>query len=270
MSEKRDIRAHFGFTALPFTREIPVAKRWASPIFDEPLAALEATVQERMSAVLVAPAGAGKTALLRALVARLPEARYRVHYVKVTALSKRDMCREIAVAAGAPASGTYPTLVRRLEERFDAALNTDAVRPVLVIDEGHDMRPEVLGILRLLTNYDMDSRLVLSVILAGQPPLARLLRRDELEDVSRRMAHCATLRLLSRDETRQYIEHRVRVAGAKKLPFDEPSIDAVFEMARGNLGATDSLCYKCLELAAAQAVATVDSSLVVAARKFLP
>jgi general secretion pathway protein A len=132
------------------------------------------------------------------------------------------------------------------------------------------MRPDVLAILRLLTNYDMDSRLVLSIILAGQPPLARLLRRDELEAVSRRMSHCATLRLLSRDEARQYMQHRVHVAGLKKLPFDTAAVDAVYEMSHGNLRAIDSLCLKSLELATHQGSSTLDASLVVAARQLLP
>ena len=103
-----DIRAHFGLHTLPFTREITVDKRWSSPVYEEALDALEATVAERMSAVLVAPSGAGKTSLLRALIKRLPEARYRVHYVKVTSLSKRDMCGEIAVAVGATHCGHLP------------------------------------------------------------------------------------------------------------------------------------------------------------------
>ena len=222
-----------------------------------------------MSAVFIAPSGTGKTSLLRALVARLPEARYRVHYVKVTSLSKRDMCREIAVAVGAQSSGTYPSLVRRLDERCDSTLSTDGLRPVLILDEAHDMRPDVLAILRLLTNYDMDARLVLSIVLTGQPPLARMLQRDELEAVSRRMAHYATLRLLSRDEARQYMEHRVRTAGLRKLPFDGPSVDAVYELSRGNLRAIDRVCLKSLELAASSGVPTVDSSLVIKARKKL-
>ena len=268
--DTRDVRAHFGLHTLPFTREIAVDKRWCSPIFDEALNALEATVRERMSAVLVAPSGAGKTSLLRALIKRLPEARYRVHYVKVTSLAKRDICREIAVAIGAEPAGSYPTLVRRLEERFEATLNTDGLRPVLVLDECHDMRPEVLAILRILTNYDMDSRLVLSIILSGQPPLARLLRRDELEAVSRRMAHSATLRLLSRDEAREYMQHRAQIAGLKKLPFDALSVEAVYELSRGNLRAIDSICLKSLELATLKGILTVDASLVSAARQLLP
>lgn len=264
-----DIRAHFGFSTLPFTREIRVEDLWNSPAFDEPLRDLEATLTERMSAVLIAPAGAGKTALLRALIARLPEARNRVHYVKVTSLSKRDMCREIAQAVGLAASGSYPTLVRRLEERFDKTYAEDGLRPILVVDEAHDLRPEVLATLRILTNFDMDSRLVLSVVLAGQPLLMKLLRRDELEAVSQRIAHVSTLRLLSRSETESYMQHRTTVAGARTLPFDPPAVEAIYEVARGNLRATDHLCFKALELAAQSRAPVVNASLVTAARKKL-
>ena len=206
-----DLRSHFGLALIPFTREISVESHWHCAHFDEPLADLVRTIDGRMSAVLIAPAGTGKTALLRALRARLPEARYMVHYVKVTSLSKRDICREIAVAAGLAPAGSYPMLVRRLQERFEAVHGDDGLRHVLLIDEAHDMRPEVLAILRILTNFDMDSRLVLSLVLAGQGALAQMLQRDELEAVSRRMAHFATLRLLSRTESRKYMEDRKSV-----------------------------------------------------------
>jgi type II secretory pathway predicted ATPase ExeA len=73
-----DLGSHFGLSEIPFTREISVESRWHSPQVDEPLADLVRTIDQRMSALLIAPAGTGKTALLRALVARLPEARYKV------------------------------------------------------------------------------------------------------------------------------------------------------------------------------------------------
>jgi general secretion pathway protein A len=67
--------------------------------------------------------------------------------------------------------------------------------------------------LRILTNFDMDSRLVLSLVLAGQTPLRALLARDDQEAMARRIIHYAQLRLLSRDELAQYIAHRCAVAG---------------------------------------------------------
>jgi len=85
----KDVRRRFGFRATPFTRELRVEDRFTLSAFDEALEALLSAVENRQSAALIAPAGTGKTALVRALIARLPEARYRVRYVKKTGLSKR-------------------------------------------------------------------------------------------------------------------------------------------------------------------------------------
>ena len=258
--------ALLGFRKTPFTRELATSERFPLPFQQEVIDALYEAVTSRMSCSLVAPAGTGKTLLLRLLASRLPEARYRVRYVKVTGLSKRDLCKEISVACGLPPAGIYPTLVRRLQDHCLEAAGTDGVRLVLLLDEAHDLRAESLAIMRLLTNFDMDSRLVLSVVLAGQPPLARMLERSGAEAVAQRLAHRATLRLLTRDETRDYIEHRCRLAGAQQLPLDGDAIEAIFEMSRGNLRAIDRLALKALQVAAEAARDVAGSGDVLAAR----
>lgn len=264
-----DFRSRFGFHTTPFTREIAVDCRFSLPQLDEPVDALERIIDRRMSAALIAPAGTGKTSVLRALAARLPEARYRVRYIKVTCLSRRDMCREIAAAIGCAPAGNFPALMRRLQEHLLQVADTDGLRPVLIVDEGHETRPEVMGLFRLLTNFQMDSRLVLSLVLCGQPPLRALLRRDDMEDVARRMALYETIRPLTRAETRQYIEHRCSVAGAPAPPFDERACDAVFEIGRGNMRATDNLCLESLELAHQAELDSVGYNHVAEARRRL-
>ena len=204
------------------------------------------------------------------LTARLPQARYRVRYVKVTRLGNRDMCREISAACGMSPAGNYPALVRALQDHFENSLQTSGLRPVLILDEAHDLRPETLAMLRILTNFHMDSKLVLSVVLAGQQPLAKMLKRDELQSVAGRMAHFAVLRLLSRDETKKYLEHRTAVAGAAEFPFDKGACESIFELTRGNLRAIDALALKALWKAAASEHSVVASAHVVAARKELP
>ena len=268
-SNGNDLRGHFGFTTLPFTRELDIEKRWRSPLFDEPLSHLIQTVEQRQSAVLMAPSGTGKTVLLRTLCTTLPEARYRLHDVKVTSLSCRDMCREIAVAVSLEPVGTYPTLMRRLQQHFRTQSQDDGMRPVLMIDEAQDMRLEVLATLRLLTNFDLDSRLLLSVLLVGDSRLRPMLERHELEPVRRRMAHCASLRLLTRAETCEYIGHRLTIAGSTQTPFEELALDAVYEITRGNLRAVDHLCLKTLELAARKGLDTIGPMLVAEARQLL-
>lgn len=261
--------SRFGFHTLPFTRELPIEHRLELPLFEQALTGLRRVVEQRMSGALIAPAGTGKTVLLRALVAALPEARYQTHYLKVTGLSKRDMCREIATAVGAPAAGSYPLLVRRIQERFSACAETEGLRLVVIVDEAHDLRPEVLAMLRLLTNFEMDSRLVVSLVLAGQLHLRTLLRRDELEDIARRFAHYATLRALSREETERYLEYRCTLAGATTCPFDEGAREALYEIGRGNLRATDRLALKALECAHDAAQEVAGTTHVIEARKVL-
>ena len=140
---------------------------------------------------------------------------------------------------------------------------------MLLLDESHELRPDVLGMLRILTNFDMDSRLVLSLVIAGQTPLRALLARDEQEAMARRIIHYAQLRLLSRDELAQYVAHRCAVVGAARAPFDDRALDAIFEIGRGNLRATDDLAFKSLDYAAAAGHAAVSVQHVVAARKDL-
>ena len=258
-----------GFRKTPFTRELSVPERFALPYQAEATEALAEAVRQRMSAALIAPAGTGKTVALRILLSTLPEARYQIRYVKVTGLSKRDLCKEIAAACGLSATGIYPALVRKLQDAFEHTMGTDGLRPVIVLDEAHDLRPESLAMLRLLTNFEMDSKLVVSLVLAGQPPLATLLARPEQAAMAQRLAHYATLRLLSRDETRAYVVHRCAVAGAHTPPFDDDAHEALFELSRGNLRAIDRLALKALELAARAEASAVSSGDLIAARKLL-
>ncbi len=269
MENYEDFISRFGFNTTPFTCEISVEKHFVSQIYSEPLKHLCQAVENRMSAALIAPAGTGKTKLLKSLVANLPETRYHIHYVKVTDLSKRDLCREIAVVTGTEPAGNYPTLVRRVQERFSSCFDIDGLRPVLILDEAHDMRPEVLSILRILTNFDMDSRLVVSIILSGQSQLSKRLSHPNLEDVAKRLSHYATLRGLSREEIKMYIEHRCHIAGSTSCPFDKKAGDAIYEIARGNLRATDHLCLKSLETAHEQNCDVIDYNHIAKAKGML-
>lgn len=264
-----DMLAHYGFRKTPFTLEISPEEHLDLPHFDNALTRIIRAVDKRFCVTITAVPGAGKTSLIRLLEYRLPDARYRLHYVKVTNLSKQDFCREIAAVCGIAPVGSYPNLVRKLQEHWETSSAVDGLRTILVIDEAHDIRPEVLAILRILTNFEMDSRLVISIILAGQSSLKAMLGRDELEDVAKRIATYVDLRLLSRDETVSYIEHRCAIAGASNTPLDTTAIEAIYEMSRGNMRAIDRLALEALELATEAKVDVVSSGHVVAAKRNL-
>jgi type II secretory pathway predicted ATPase ExeA len=237
----------FHFTSPPFTREIRVDHRFNLPSIESELAALRAAIEARQSAVLVAPAGCGKTMVLRALRESLPVARYGVYYFKLSDLSARDLCRQVAVALGVPPYGQYPSLVRALEEKFRACYEDQGIRPVLIFDDAQDMRQSSVRLLRLLTNFEMDSKLIVSIVLSGQLALKQHLLSSELEDVCQRLAHNAELRLLNREDAIAYIDHRTRIAGLAASPFSNGAKEAIFEITRGNMRAIDKLALASLK-----------------------
>jgi len=262
-------KSAFGCHSTPFTREIRVDELLPLPFFQEARDNILRAIDKRMSAALICSAGSGKSTIVRAVMARLPEARYVTHYVKCTDIGKRDMCREIACVCGVQSAGFFPTLLRRIQDKFESCFADHGRRPVLLLDEAHDLRPDVLAMLRVLTNFQMDSKLVLSVVLAGQPPLAKLLSQDDQSAIARRIVHYATLRPLSRDETAKYVEFRMGIAGAKQSPFDDGSLDAIYEIASGNLRITDNLALEALELAASAKLKAVGAQHIAAARRAL-
>ena len=262
-----DIHATYGFHQTPFTRELRTSARFAQPEHDAVVARLRRVVDERLSGALIAPAGTGKSVILRALIDELPEARYRVYYLHVVSLSKRDFARHLARAIGAKTAGHAGALVNSIQEHAAALVAQDALRPVIIIDEAHEFRPEVLGLLRLLTNFEVDSKLVISVILAGQPPLRRLLRRDDMAAVRGRLSYVGTLRTLTREESHAYVRYRAELAGAPKPVFDQHALDAIYEVAQGNLRALNAIALSTLYAAAEQGAEVCGTEHVIQARK---
>jgi len=253
-----DLLSHFDLRAMPFTREIRPRDHLPLEEHEEAKKVLLQEVQRRGSGALDGPAGCGKTALARSLLAELPEARYKVFYLLVGGLGVRDACRDISGVLGVEPSGSRPALLRRIKEALLRSPDERGVHPVLLFDDAHELKLEVLSLLKALTNYEMDSRLVVSVILVGQPQLRRILRRVELEDVAGRLGVRASLGNLSREAAARYVEHRITVAGGRRIPFEPTALEGLFEIAGGNLRALDNLALRSLELAFEDGAEVVD------------
>jgi type II secretory pathway predicted ATPase ExeA len=115
-------------------------------------------------------------------------------------------------------------------------------RTVLIIDEAQNMELEMLEELRMLSNINVDKELMFQIVLAGQPEILDKINRPELRQLAQRISANFHLSPLTLDETRDYICHRLVVAGAGRAIFDNLSCAAVYYFTQGLPRPINILC----------------------------
>jgi general secretion pathway protein A len=217
--------------------------------------------------LLTGEIGAGKTTVCRCLMEQIPK-RCNVAYIfnpKLTALELlKTVCDEFHVPYAHEGAG-HPTVKDYLDPLNDFLLKTHAIgrNNVLIIDEAQNLSADVLEQLRLLTNLETNQRKLLQIVLIGQPELRAMLARPELEQLAQRVIARYHLGALTETETRQYLRHRLTVAGlATANPFSKRAMQRIHQRARGVPRRINLLADRALLGAYADGVARIDKGIV--------
>lgn len=203
-------------------------------------------IQERKGFIqLTGEVGAGKTTVCRAILKNLGET-YRTALILNPSLTSGQLLRTILAELGLPARGDKVESLEVLNQFLleEAAAGRDVV---LFIDEAQDLADEVLEQVRLLSNLETDQRKLLQIVLVGQPELRDKLDTEGLRQLRQRITVRFHLTPLSRAETRRYIEHRLRIAGANGRPtFSDWAIRKIQRYSRGVPRLINAVCDKAL------------------------
>jgi hypothetical protein len=137
---------------------------------------------------------------------------------------------------------------------------------LLVVDEAQNLSRRVLEEVRLLSGIESQKDKLLRIILAGQPELARKLESPNLEQLSQRVRLKFHLSALSKRETREYVEHRLEIAGAEgREIIKDDAFDLIFRYTGGIPRLTNILCDTAMLCAFAEETSTVNADVVKAA-----
>ncbi len=182
--------------------------------------------------------GCGKTLLNQALVEYLDrQGKYKVAFVINPFLSHIELLRMIAYDLGATnlpdkKSELLTDLILTTIRDLLYNNNDDGKHTVVVIDEAHIIEDKLIfEELRLLLNFQLKDRFLLTLILSGQPELKKNL--DNIKQLSQRIPVRCHLDKFDLEDTRNYIIHRVGVAGRTEPVFTEGAVNSVFERSGG-------------------------------------
>ncbi|WP_018936877.1 XrtA/PEP-CTERM system-associated ATPase [Thioalkalivibrio sp. ALJ24] len=209
----------YGLESRPFALSPDPRFYYASKGHSRAMAYLEYGVQlEEGFIVITGEVGAGKTTLVRSLFQMLDDKPLVAAQLVSTQLDAADLLRSVCLAFGLEDAPSHKAGQLRRLERFLHDTRARGQRALLVVDEAQNLGPQAVEELRMLSNFQGAEGPLLQSFLLGQPEFRKLLRSENMQQLRQRVIATYHLGPMDTDDTRAYIEHRLKRAGWQGRP----------------------------------------------------
>ncbi len=242
------------FKETPFNVTSDPAFFFSSSNHTDALSHLTYGIDQRKGILLITgEIGTGKTTLCRTLLSEYrnhPERNVKTAFILNPSFSDQQLLQLILKDFG---------IQEDFENKFDLvnALNEFLLKEtgnghniVLIIDEAQNLGVEQLEQIRLLSNLETEKEKLLQIILIGQPELCEKLELSSLRQLNQRISVRHHLLPLQRDEVKEYIKHRLKIASSENsenfIRFTDKAIDTVYERCKGTPRMINIICDRAL------------------------
>ena len=251
---------YFGITEKPFSIAPDPRYLYMSDGHREALAHLMYGLANNGGFVLLTgEVGAGKTTVCRRLLQMVPE-NMEVAFIVNPKVSVAELlatiCDEFSIVYP-PGNSSIKVFLDRINNYLLNA-HAQGKNTLLIIDEAQNLDNDLLEQVRLLTNLETNQRKLLQIILVGQPELRDRLDSPGLQQLTQRITARYHLGPLTKEETRAYVLHRLRIAGIKEQIFSIAALRQLYELSQGIPRLINVLCDRALLGAYVQGLDMVD------------
>ena len=225
--------AHYNLNEKPFQLTSDPRFLWLGEKYEEALARLKYSILERTSfLVMTGHVGTGKTTLINGLLRQL-DSHTLVATVRDPSLEKLEFLNFLAYSFHIKNSFATKLdflihFTKFLKEKY-----LDRKRVLIIIDEAHKLSHEMLEEIRLLSNIEREDQKLLSVFFVGQNEFDTLLMDKESYPLRQRINIRYHLEPLTEEDTKTYIEHRLKVAGTEETIFTKKAIREIHQYSEG-------------------------------------
>lgn len=253
--------SYWGLHVRPFDN-VPDPKFYVpSVIHESAMASLLYGIQSHKGIVmLTGEIGSGKTLMTRAVILKLPRARYEIGLLSNPTIPGNEFLGEVLFQLGVDPGGSRVEQLRRLNDQLLDNYQQGR-ETVVVVDEAQAIEHDRLfEELRLLSNFQLNDRFLLTLVLVGQPELFD--RIAGIPQLAQRVAIHYHIGRLDRTQTKSYIVARLAAAGSTQRIFSSGAMSAIFQRTGGVCRLINSLCDLCLHFGSVAGVRHVRRSFV--------
>jgi putative secretion ATPase (PEP-CTERM system associated) len=238
----------YGLTSKPFQLNPDPSFYFGSKQHRRATAYLEYGLHQNEGFIVVTgEVGAGKTTIVRGLLNKLDSAKVVAAQLVSTQLDAEDTLRMVAAAFGVRTKGLGKSDVLLALEAFLIDVTTQGKRCLLIVDEAQNLTANAVEELRMLSNFQFETQALLQSFLIGQPEFRSIMQSPHMQQLRQRVIAACHIGPMDHDETRAYIEHRLKCAGYQAEPlFDIDAYEAIHKASGGVPRRINSLCDRIL------------------------
>lgn len=199
--------------------------------------------------VITGEVGAGKTTIVRGLLASLDPDKVIAANLVTTQLDADDTLRMVGAAFGVRVKDSSKADLLMALEAFLVQQAGQGKRCLLLVDEAQNLSVRAVEELRMLSNFQFGQQALLQTFLIGQPEFRDILQSPSMQQLRQRVMATCHIGPLDLPETQGYIEHRLKCAGHSGRPaFDAGAFEAIFKASGGIPRRINLLCDRLLLL----------------------
>ena len=229
------IETYFGMKCNPFKKGFEQKNKYEFNDFKEMQGRLNYLLKTKGIGLFTGSPGYGKTYGIKYFIDSLNVGLYKPVYLSLSTLTVMDFYKSLCIELGIIPKHRKIDMFKQIQETVKGLVKERKIVPIIVLDEAQYLRTDILNDLKMLLNFDIDSKDYIVLILVGQPILNDILSRNTHEALKQRIVVNYTFVGFDDKEIDGYIKSRLNLAGMNENMFEEGAIKAIGNNSNGSI-----------------------------------
>jgi type II secretory pathway predicted ATPase ExeA len=260
--QMRRLRAHFGFTGVPFRKNVAAKQMFDSQSQRALRHGLHLWMEIRGLGLVTGPSGVGKSISIRRLVSELNAQHHTVHRFGQIPTTPAGFLRALGRRLSLRPRLHVADMFEDIREALARHKDEHGTHPVLVLDDAEGMRAGTLDLVRRLTAHELDQVEHVSILLVGTEQLLETLRDPVLAPLRTRFSYAYQLRAFGKEDARNYVQFHLRHAGGSDALFTDGATSELFQASMGVPRQVNQLALQAMVEAVVRGMDEIDGKLM--------